>query len=484
LKIACVKHLIRNKGLSDKEALTKTSDNFSRLQCFKEGGGIMTTTIFVYVGLLLLFLLSLQDFLTKTSKRGRTGQYYSCLSLFILINLTIYIGICALLVQVSFWQVLIGQGTEDLSLDKKVLPLVLAFAYFGIGSVNIPVGDKAVSFYGSLLKLFQGMYKPEVINIDPIKKDIQSMDAQSDQLSEAIESFNESGLVHEWSILSDKWKELNQDRLMLEDHSQSLRRVQEELEKSDPAMISKINKKLDEKISQITRDINTKLRRHISALVEVNDKNSLALQSLLSGVGLKLPEPPAPRHSNIAFCRAIVFSFFGGALVGAILSSWSNRTPTHEIMAWMLALGVFGTIFSTVAHLTKNLGFWALPIGAAAGAIGQLSLYLVRIVFGDWRYSLADIREWLPGILVGAVFGACLGALTHSFRYYVRPKVSSCCKCYLLIAVSGMAIFVALGAIMGFVAISNMGRLTFFALLGSSVAVLIAIITNIFHEPV
>lgn len=444
----------------------------------------MTTTIFVYVGLLLLSLLSLQDFRTKISKRGRIVQYYSCLSLFILLNLTIYVGVCALLLQVSFWHVLIGQGTENLPFDKRILPLVLAFAYFGIGSVSIPVGDKVVSFYGSLLKLFQGMYKPEDINIDPIKKDIHSLDAQSDQLREAIESFNESGQVHGWNILSDKWEDLTQDRQALEGHSQSLRLVQEELEKSDPVQISKINKWLDDKISQIMRDINTKLRRHIFTLVKANDKNALALQSLLSGIGLKLPEPPVPRHSNIAFCRAIVFSFFGGALLGAVLSSWSNRTPSHEILAWMLALGVFGTIFSAVSRLAKNLGFWALSIGAAAGATGQLTLHLVRIVFGDWKYSLTDIKVWLPGIVIGAVFGACLGALTHGFRYYVRPVLSSCCKCYILMAVSGAVIFVALGAIMGFVTVSDMGRLTFFALLGSSVAVLIAIVTNIFHEPI
>lgn len=442
----------------------------------------MTTTIFLYVGLLLISLLSIRDFQTKISKRGKFGQYYFCLSLFILVNLTIYVGVCGLLLQVSFWQVFIGQGTNNLPFEKRVLPLVLAFAYFGIGSASIPVGDKVVSFYGYLLRLFQGIYKPEDINIDPIKKEIQSLDTQSDQLREAIENFNESGQVHGWNILSDKWEDLAQDRQALEDHSQSLRHVQEELEKPDPGQISKINKLLDDKISQITRDINTKLRRHIYSLVEANDKNSLALQSLLTNIGLKLPKPPVRRHSNVAFCRAIVFSFFGGSLLGAVLSNWNNRTPSHGILAWMLALGLFGTIFSAVSRLAKSLGFWALAIGAAAGVAGQLSLHLVGIVF---RESHTNFLDWLPKIVIGAFFGACLGALIHGFRYYVRPVVPSCCKCYILMAVSGAVIFVALGAIMGFVTESSiLERITFFALLGSSVSVLLAIVTNIFHEPI
>jgi hypothetical protein len=163
------------------------------------------------------------------------------------------------------------------------------------------------------------MYKPEDINIDPIKKDIHSLDAQSDQLREAIESFNESGQVHGWNILSEKWEDLTQDRQALEGHSQSLRLVQEELEKSDPVQISKTNKWLDDKISQITRDINTKLRRYIFTLVEANDKNALALQSLLSGIGLKLPEPLAEALECRFLPSNCVFLLWWRALRGSLV---------------------------------------------------------------------------------------------------------------------------------------------------------------------
>ena len=220
----------------------------------------MITTVFVYVGMLLLTLLAIQDFRSKINRRGHVSQYYACLSLFVALNMLIYVGICALLLQMTYIQLLGGQVSETLPLDKKALPLVLAFAYFGVGSVNIPIGDKVVSFYGSMLKLFQGMYKPNNINLDPIKKEIHRLNTQSDLLREAIESFNDTGQARGWSILSDKWQELAQDRQALEGHSKSLKLVQAELSNTNPLDVGKISNWLDEKIGEITHDINNKLK--------------------------------------------------------------------------------------------------------------------------------------------------------------------------------------------------------------------------------
>ena len=99
-----------------------------------------TMNIALYVGGFLLLLLSIQDFQSKIYKRGKIGQYYTCMSLFVVFNLIIYIWLCNLLSGVGFRELVVGQGTEGLSADKKALPILLAFAYFGVGSVDIPFG--------------------------------------------------------------------------------------------------------------------------------------------------------------------------------------------------------------------------------------------------------------------------------------------------------------------------------------------------------
>ena len=218
--------------------------------------------------------------------------------------------------------------------------------------------------------------------------------------------------------------------------------------------------------------------------MEANDKNAIALQNLLSAIGLSLPEDPQIDPSSIPLCRAIVFSLFGGALLGAVLTHWSNRALAPEILAWMLSLGVFGAIFSALSRLSKNYAFGAIALGAAAGAAGQLALEIVQIAFKASSYTFQNFPMWLPKIVIGAVFGGCLAALTHGFRYYIKQKVRNCFRCYALNAAGGAAMFIMLGIIMGFVKTVDISRITFFAFLGGFVACVAALITNIFHERV
>jgi len=440
-----------------------------------------TMTITLYVGALLLLLLSIQDFRSKISKRGRVGQYYTCMSLFVVFNLIIYMLLCTLLSGVGYLELLVGQvkGAEGLPPDKQALPILLAFAYFGVGSVDIPLGGKVVSLYGSLLKLFQGMYKPEEIDIDPIAAKIKQLKTQSDQLREAVESFNNAGQTHKWNVLEDKWKYLTEDRKALEAHIESLRLVQDELCGEKPLDTRKINNRLGEKLAKITEEINKKLKDHIKALVEANAENALALKRLLSAIGLELPLSAVRARSSVHLSRAIVFSLFGGALLSPVLTYLRNSPPEpHQILRWMLTLGVFGAIFSFVARVPKNTLHWAIVLGAMAGAAGQLVLVLVGIAFDESKFLLSGLPKWLPNNVYGVVFGAFVGLIAHVFHYVVRPKVSNCVLCYLLMAIAGAVVFLALGAVM-FPDQPN----KLFIVLGAFVAIVAAFITNIFHEP-
>jgi hypothetical protein len=441
-----------------------------------------TMTITLYVGALLLLLLSIQDFRSKISKRGKMVQYFTYMSLFVLFNLIMYILFCTLLSGVGCFELLVGQVAENkknLELDKQVLPILLAFAYFGVGSVDIPLGGKAVSFYGALLKLFQGMYKPEEIDIDPIATKIKQLNTQSDQLREAVESFNDAGQAHGWVILADKWKDLTEDRQALEAHIENLRLIQDELCGEKPVDTHKINNRLGEKLAKITEEINKKLKDHINSLVEANAENALALKRLLSAIGLELPRSAVRVRSSVHLSRAIVFSIFGGAFLSPVLA-YIQKIPQnpHHIWCWMIALGVFGAIFSFIARVPKNSLHLALVLGAVAGAAGQLVLVFVGIAFGVSRLQISGLPAWLPKVVYGVIFGAFLGLIVYAFRYVIRPKLSSCGLCYLLIAIAGAVVFITLGAV-----IFPEHSIVLFLILGAFVAIVAAFITNIFHEP-
>lgn len=447
----------------------------------------MTTAIMIYVGIVLLLLLSIQDFSSKVIRQGNFSQYYFCESLFIILNLIIYVTICAAILQVKIMTLLSGKVPDQSQLENVFIPLMLAFAYFGIGSVNIPIGGKAVSMYGSLLKLFQGMYKPNDINIDPIKTSIQRLNTQSDELRKAIESFNEDGRNHGWNTLSDKWDELSQDRTAMERHRNSLRDVRKELCESNKPDINTLTANIDEKIKDLSQNMNDKFRRHISALVEANDKNSVALKELLSNVGLKLPESSPTPKSRIQICRSIVLSLFCGALLGAVMNHLSeNPVPVApQSLSWMVALGIFGVIFSSITYLSRNKIYWALGIGAAAGAAGQLALKILTAALSMAQIiSLNEFYTWMPKLMLGIVYGGCLAALIHVFRYLICPKLKNSAVCYLVIAFSGAALFILLGYIMRSITTFEIHEITTFVILGAFVSSVSAIITNIFHESI
>ncbi len=99
------------------------------------------------------------------------------------------------------------------------------------------------------------MYKPEEIDIDPIKSKIRQLETASDQLREAVESFNDAGRAHGWNILADNWQDLTQEHQALEAHIESLRLVQDELSGEGPVDTRKINTRLGEKLGKITEEI-------------------------------------------------------------------------------------------------------------------------------------------------------------------------------------------------------------------------------------
>jgi hypothetical protein len=330
------------------------------------------------------------------------------------------------------------------------------------------------------------MYVPEEVDIDPINQEINRLDAQSGQLWQAIESFNEAGQTRGWNILHDQWEDLTQYKQGLEGHGQSLRLVREELsvERVTKDRTDTINKWLDDKIGQITKEINDKLRRHISKLVVANEENRLALESIVTAIGLKLPEVPPPPPSAVSLNRAIVFSLFAGAILGIISFRFSRSRDfdiIHHIWPWVFGLGIFGTIFSFVARLTKGGAVWALALGAAAGATGQLVLKLIKVWAHVDAATWQDLFPYLDNLVLGALFGASLAILTHAFRYWVRPKLQGSCKCYVSIALAGAALFVALALLTGFVSITDIRQVVFMIVLGSFVSVTVAFITNIFH---
>jgi len=447
--------------------------------------------ILYYVGIILLSLLSIKDFSEKIIRVKRSSfQYYVCMVLFILINITIYTGICSVAMDVNLLQLLSIKNisSQDIS-DKLLWPVVIAFAYFGLGTASIPMGNKAISFYGALLGLFQGMFSLKGIDINPIEKEIARLQKETKQLSIAVDEFLSIGKEKDWKTLNDQWNDLKEDNLILEEHVDELRKASKNLEADDISADSKVEKMkgwLGNKINKMSLEINTKIRNHIVRLVRANNENQEALENILSKIGLSIPNSGSEENYKISLCRAAVFSIFIGIFLGAVSHNLTVQSPDIPIcchmLVWGLGVGLFGFIFSTNAYLNEKQGYWALVLGGLAGAIGHLSIKVMKIELGiiqtsdSWSY----IISWSPQILIGLIYGSALGFITHLFRYKLQAMIGNFLLCHVIFAMVSAIIFIVIGLVVGVVDFGKPLSVAFLAIIGAAVATMAAIIMDLF----
>jgi hypothetical protein len=455
----------------------------------------MTATVLAYVGVIVLGLLSMQDYRDKVVKQGKVGLYYLLMMMFMALNIIIYLVICSQTLDVGLTQLFLAEE-QKLPLDKQAFPLVLALAYFGIGTVTIPLGGKAVSFYALLLKLFQGMYRPEGVDIDPIREEINSLNQESDRLENAIRQFNETAACADrhWNIVADKWKDLEEDKRTLESQNAAFQDIQRVLSnthvsKSD---LARVVNDLEERRGQITKDVNKRLRSHVWSLALANEKNPAALQHLLREIGLELPHVPKTPHA-LPQCRAVVCSLFGGFILAGILgfmvpSSARRADPILSIVPVMISLGIFSIPFSYIARLKRDDYHWAIIFGGIAGVAGYTAFALSSNLLGrvGW-YTITEFSTLVRIFANGAILGASQALFNHVFRFYIYPSIRSSIRSstwshvwgYLSIAILGAVLWVA---VTGLTSFSLFRNFPIIAVSGALIAVIASFSANVFYE--
>ncbi|MRR14806.1 hypothetical protein EG833_05135, partial [archaeon] len=277
----------------------------------------MVATVIFYLGALILILLSLLDFRKKVNKGKGAAPYYTSMGLFIFINLVIYSMLCFSVMKLSPRSLLLAfaNGTGDA--EKDFFPLFAALAYFGIGSLNIPLGDRVIGFYSFILELFQGIFRLKFIDLVSIQDDIDAMKRETEQLENDIDSFAAAGKSLGWNVLDEEWDDLKHDKDAAEVHIESLNSIREELGSGDitPDKAERMSAQLGTKVSQMTEETNRKLRKHFKALVIANSDNYSAIKSIMDLIGKTIP-PDSGNLSAVSMNRALAFSIVAGAVIG------------------------------------------------------------------------------------------------------------------------------------------------------------------------
>ena len=455
----------------------------------------MTTTILAYVGVIVLGLLSVQDYRDKVIKQGKAGLYYLCMLLFGALNVIIYLVICSQAMGIDLAQLFLARAS-NLAVDKQAFPVILALAYFGVGTVSIPLGDKVISIYGLLLKLFQGMYRPEGVDIDPIRERISSLNEQSDRLESAIKHFNETATTADrhWNTLAERWCDLEEDKRSLEAQNDAFIAVQQILSGThvSKADIVRLVKELDGRRGRITNEINERLRSHVCSLATANEKNPAALHNLLREIGLGLPEVPPPSH-KLPLCRAIVCSLFGGFILAGIMGLMGSSSARHvepilTIVPVMFSLGIFSIPFSYIATLKQSDYHWAIVLGGVAGVLGYGAFAVSRYLLdSSGHYDIGQPSTIMKIFANGAILGASQALFNHVFRFYIYPRIRSRVPDpiwnhvwgYLLMALLGALLWNVITSLTSFSLSQNFGII---AVSGALIAVIASFSASVFYR--
>lgn len=433
----------------------------------------MVTALF-YAGLILLMLLSMKDFNDRINKRSPSYAYYSSLGLFLIINSIVFSMVCAYALSVDVSALLLNKYLDKLN-EKSFLPLLLAFAYYGAGTTSIPLAGKAVSIYGTSLEIFQNLFSLDDMDLDRIKHHVKKLNTETTSFYEFIEDFNDVGLEKKWDLLFSQWKDIKEDKILIEEHVRSLTTIREELEEVGTfPRKNKVMMWISEKIDDISVRLRDKLKRHVVHLISANAGNEEALHKILSAFDIPIPYRNNGT-SKVAVCmsRAGIISFFMGTFIAVYKAETLHEPAYYYMLPWMFSLGAFGAIFSLITTIDKKNGgyYGALAVGGIAGVIGQALLTGAELVL------LAREDFEVEKLSYGFCFGAALGLLIHFFKNLGRKISPTSAILFFIAAVP--TVFCGLG----FVLIGqSVDKIKLIAILGLVVGPMVAFATNMWKD--
>jgi hypothetical protein len=404
----------------------------------KVGGEDMLTRLMIVCGVIVLGLLCWNDFKQRILRPKSNFRYYTVLGLFLLVNLTIYLGLFLLILGKSPLTLFVYPSEESPQGDLGLFqPILIAILYFGAGAATFKFGNVEISLYRKMLDIFEGIFKISPTTYEEIRQTIYKTTAECESLECMISNFQTDPRFKSWDKLEHKWEDIRDDATMINNHIEELSSIHKDLQKPvSHTRLDEIKKDIEIKIKDSRQKVINKYKRYIYEFIVTNLKNEREIEKLLKNLFSIAPEEPPRQKANVVY-RSLVFSFLFGLLIGPFLSiiGGSKKNLEASSWRWIFSLSVFGLLFSLIRKTKK--GFQDLlnviAIGALAGLLGSLA-YMASSLGAE---ITADLQRVYSMLLRGVTFGAFSALVLYLFKWHVQSRISWLLAKYIGVGISG-----------------------------------------------
>jgi len=398
-------------------------------------------------GIAVMLVLNVWDFKRTMLKSRSRWRYYLAMLFFLVVNLVIYLTLTAALLGERLDKLVISDYSVTSDAAKALIPIVVAFIYFGAGAGTFRIGSKEVQFNRRLLEALQGAFNTRLITRDQLQE-VESEEEEFYQgLKKLADDKRDEAQAEHLNALEDKWKEYSDDEKWLNgeiDYLNSLkdkiRIVKDRLNVSPDAVeeLVKLVNNIQARINTNRRDLVQKLQRYLISFGFENYRDEATLEEWLIKIqALNRESIPVPPEGSV-LTRALMFGFVFGLLFGPILTFDSDANSM--IYMWVGAFGLMtfsGFIAQGVlsTDITKVLAW-----GALGGYVGHFvfNVFMTTIKPGSDYSSLGD---FLMKPVIGVLFGIVTVVLLHLFKHKLATRINNPISCSILIAISGSILF-------------------------------------------
>jgi hypothetical protein len=399
-------------------------------------------------GILSIILLSCDDFRKNVRKFISRWRYYFAGFVFVIINLFVYLVVTYAVIQESPTDLIYKSITIKGNYLDMLMPLLLAFAYFGAGAGSFRLGSKEVQVNKKLRETLEGIFnsKPlEPSDVNYVEKETEQLYAK---LLKKVEKVEVVAKEKNWDGLEAKWDDFKEDEAVLNEQLTFLKGIHEKLAQ----ITSDLNtaSPAAEKLSDAMQDIQDRIRNIIKSLTKKAQKLLVAyafkyykdeakLEEYLIGIEVLNPEeghlPNIPSIIN----RSLILGFMFGLLFGPLFGIIRNEDVIYYCWRGSFVLMLFTGCISYGVHSGK----WKRSVLVAS--FGGYSAHLLWNLIDKENLALLTQRsfDWILNVemyteaIVGLSYGITTALVLYALKFYLSARVSNKHVLYAIATLSG-----------------------------------------------
>lgn len=399
-------------------------------------------------GILSIVLLSCDDFRKNVRKFISRWRYYFAGFVFVMINLFVYLVVTYAIIQESPANIIYKGITIKGNYLDMLMPLLLAFAYFGAGAGSFRLGSKEVQLNKKLRETLEGIF-----NSKPLEpSDVNYAEKETEQLyatlREKVEKVEVVAKEKKWDGLEAKWEDFKEDEAVLNEQmtflngiNEKLAQITSDLNEASPAAekLCDAMQDIQDRVRNIIKSLTKKAQKLLVAYAFKYYKDEAELEEYLIGIEVLDPGPGHLPNIPSIINRSLILGFMFGLLIGPLFGIIRDADVIYYCWRGSFALMLFTGCISYGVHS----GSWKRSVLVAS--FGGYSAHLLwNLIDKDnldllTQYSFGWVKT--PAMyeesIVGLSFGIATALILFALKFYVNARISNKQVLYAIATLSG-----------------------------------------------